>query len=113
MSEKSKVIIEVRGGVAEATQVPDNVEVEIIDHDNDIQQDIDPLYDVVVFRKDTKVIDAVVGKRLRYDTGHNNALKRLDTIKSRINFDYDAAIVQTGTYKEGDEFKEDGDGEPA
>lgn len=110
MSEKLKVVIEVKAGVAQATQVPDNVDVEIIDHD--MQQDIDPLYDVIVFRKETKVIDSIVGSRLRYDTGHNNALKRLDTIKGRINFDYDAAIVQTGTYKKGDEFKEDGGAEP-
>ena len=29
-----KVIIEVSGGVAEVTQCPEGVEVEIIDHDN-------------------------------------------------------------------------------
>lgn len=32
--EKLKVIIEVSGGVAEVTSCPENVEVEIIDHDN-------------------------------------------------------------------------------
>ncbi len=31
---QKKVIIEVLGGVAEVTQCPDDVEVEIIDHDN-------------------------------------------------------------------------------
>ena len=33
--KKYKVIIEVLGGVAEITQCPDQVEVEIIDHDNE------------------------------------------------------------------------------
>ncbi len=32
--KKLKVIIEVLGGVAEVTQCPSNVEVEIIDHDD-------------------------------------------------------------------------------
>ena len=32
--EDSKVIVEVRGGVAEVTQCPAGIEVEIIDHDN-------------------------------------------------------------------------------
>jgi len=31
--KKRKVIIEVYGGVADVTQCPDDVEVEIIDHD--------------------------------------------------------------------------------
>jgi hypothetical protein len=31
----AKVVIEVLGGVAEVTSNPDNVEVEIIDHDNE------------------------------------------------------------------------------
>ena len=32
--EDSKVVVEVRGGVAEVTQCPPGIEVEIIDHDN-------------------------------------------------------------------------------
>ena len=32
---KLKVVIEVLGGCAEVTSCPENVEVEIIDHDND------------------------------------------------------------------------------
>ena len=32
---KKKVVIEVLGGVAEVTQCPEGVEVEIIDHDNE------------------------------------------------------------------------------
>lgn len=31
--KKLKVVIEVKGGVAECTQCPEGVEVEIIDHD--------------------------------------------------------------------------------
>lgn len=112
MSEKLKVIIEVKGGVAEATTVPDGVEVEIIDHDT--MEDPEPLHDVIVFHKASKVVESVVGKQLKYDTGTNNALKRLDTIKERINFDYDAAIVPTGHYDKGDKFKEaDDEGEAA
>jgi len=33
-TEPQKVVIEVSGGVAECTTCPDNVKVEIIDHDN-------------------------------------------------------------------------------
>jgi hypothetical protein len=105
MSEKLKVLIEVKGGVAEATSVPDGVEVEIIDHD--VQQDIEPLHDVLVYHKASKVVESIVGKNLKYDTGTNNALKRLDTIKERINFDYDAAIVPAGQYEKGDRFRDD------
>ena len=32
---KKKVVIEVHGGIAEVTECPDDVEVEIIDHDNE------------------------------------------------------------------------------
>jgi hypothetical protein len=38
IARSRKVVIEVSGGVAEATQVPDGVEVEIIDHDNEQHQ---------------------------------------------------------------------------
>jgi hypothetical protein len=34
----AKVVIEVLGGVAEVTSNPDNVEVEIIDHDNEAHE---------------------------------------------------------------------------
>lgn len=34
-----KVVIEVRGGVADETEVPDGVEVEIIDHENNSLED--------------------------------------------------------------------------
>jgi hypothetical protein len=34
MEPKRKVVIEVYGGVAEVTSCPDDVDVEIIDHDN-------------------------------------------------------------------------------
>ena len=33
--QKRKVVVEDNGGVADVTQCPDDVEVEIIDHDND------------------------------------------------------------------------------
>ncbi len=35
MSKKRKVVIEVLKGVAEVTKCPDDVEVEIIDHDEE------------------------------------------------------------------------------
>jgi len=35
MPKVRKVIIEVTGGVTDVTQCPDDVEVEIIDHDNE------------------------------------------------------------------------------
>ncbi len=40
--EKRKVVIEVLGGVADVTQCPDDVEVEIIDHDNEEPADHHP-----------------------------------------------------------------------
>jgi hypothetical protein len=36
-----KVVIEVLGGVAEVTSKPDDIEVEIIDHDNEDAEDED------------------------------------------------------------------------
>lgn len=35
----AKVVIEVLGGVAEVTSKPDDVEVEIIDHDNEVDEE--------------------------------------------------------------------------
>ena len=36
---KNQVIIEVNGGVAEVTRCPSDIEVIIIDHDNEIDND--------------------------------------------------------------------------
>jgi len=36
---KNQVIIEVNGGVAEVTRCPSDIEVIIIDHDNEINND--------------------------------------------------------------------------
>jgi hypothetical protein len=36
MWEKNQVVVEVSGGVAEITQCPEDIEVIIIDHDNEI-----------------------------------------------------------------------------
>ncbi len=35
IAQRRRVVIEVRGGVAEVTDAPNDVEVEIIDHDNE------------------------------------------------------------------------------
>jgi len=47
-----KVIVEVYGGVAEITSKPENVEVEIIDHDNEEQSALDHVLDSFLERAD-------------------------------------------------------------
>ncbi len=60
------------------------------------------LYDVVVYETETGKISSVVGTAMKLDTGFTNAQKRLETMYSRMNDRFDAAIVLTGKYKAGD-----------
>lgn len=59
-------------------------------------------YDVIVYEINSNKVSRVVGKNLRRDGAFNSAQSRLDTMLSRINANYNAEIVPTGTYKEGD-----------
>lgn len=63
------------------------------------------LFDVVIYNLHTSEIDAVVGERLRLDTGFHNAEKRLETALSRINDRYNAVIVPAGKYRKGDKLE--------
>jgi len=60
------------------------------------------LYDVVIYNCKTGVVDAIVGTKLPEANGTYNANKRLETVLSRINDDYNASIVDTGKYVKGD-----------
>ena len=49
----NKVIVEVRGGVADVTQAPQWVEVEVIDHDNILSED-----DLIAMWEDNQELDS-------------------------------------------------------
>jgi hypothetical protein len=64
------------------------------------------LWDVVIFEKTTRKIDAIIGKRMRrYDgtgSGHNTADLRAQTGMERINDHFDVRIVKADKWKKGD-----------
>lgn len=60
------------------------------------------LYDVVVYRIDTRIIDKIVGVALRLNDGRFTAETRLATVAMRLNDAYNAAIVPAGSVKPGD-----------
>jgi hypothetical protein len=62
----------------------------------------DPLFDVLIYKRDTRQVDSVIGKNMPRDTGFYNAEKRRETALSRINAHYDVAIVEAGRYDKGD-----------
>lgn len=61
-------------------------------------------YDVIIYNVETRKIDSVPGVDMNLDSGFYNANKRLETVLGRINEQYDAEIVESGKYKEGDIF---------
>ena len=62
----------------------------------------EPLYDVVIFEKTSHLVESIAGKAMRRFEGFHNAEKRLDTVLNRINDDYDAEIVPTGSVGMGE-----------
>lgn len=62
----------------------------------------EPLYDVVIFNYETRIICTIAGERMRMSEGYTNAEKRLETALSRCNDNYGADIVPAGTLKKGD-----------
>jgi hypothetical protein len=68
----------------------------------DMSNETEELFDVVVFDLETRTVCKIVGERMRRDTGHYNAERRLDTIHERLNDDYSAEIVRSGEFKIGD-----------
>ena len=66
----------------------------------------DKLYDVIIYEYATGKVESVPGKSMRMHKGYHNAEKRLDTVLSRINDAYSAAIVDEGKYKKGDIYKQ-------
>lgn len=64
------------------------------------------LYDVVIYDKATRNIDAIIGSSMRsWDgrgTGRNTAELRVQTGQERINEHYDCVMVEAGKYKKGD-----------
>lgn len=67
-----------------------------------MKQEPGDLYDVVIYKLDGNEITSIVGERMRLDTGHYNANKRLATALERCNEAYSAMIVPAGVYKVGD-----------
>lgn len=64
------------------------------------------LYDVVIYEKATRKIDAVIGTNMRsWDgrgTGRSSAELRVQTGQERINDAYECEMVAAGKYKDGD-----------
>lgn len=64
------------------------------------------LYDVVIFDKATRKIDAIIGKNMKsWDgngSGRNTAELRVQTGQDRINEHYDCQMIPAGKYKKGD-----------
>lgn len=66
----------------------------------------DELYDVVIYEKATRKIDAIIGENMRsWDgrgNGRNTAELRVQTGKERINDRYECEMVKAGKYQKGD-----------
>lgn len=64
------------------------------------------LYDVVIYEKDTRKIDAIIGRDMKsWDgtgSGRNTAELRVQTGQERINEYYDCEMVEAGKYEKGD-----------
>jgi hypothetical protein len=57
-----------------------------------------PLFDVIVYNRETRVIDHIAGTGLVAEKADD----RLITVFTRINDRYGGAIVDAGKYKKGD-----------
>ena len=61
------------------------------------------MHDVVIYCKETRVVDTVAGAAMTYHKEHGEcATRRLATVLPRLNDRYDAAIVDAGKYEKGD-----------
>ena len=58
-------------------------------------------FDVVIYDKATRTVDTIIGRTMRLNEGHFNAVRRRDTGLERVNDAYSVAIVDAGTNKEG------------
>lgn len=59
-------------------------------------------YDVIVYEIATNKVTNILGRNLRQHGSFNSADSRLAIVLTRLNGSYDAEIVPTGTYKEGE-----------
>lgn len=68
--------------------------------------EIEPLFDVVIYNKDTCEIESIIGKNMRRwngnGTGRNTAELRKQTGEERVNEHYGVEIVDAGKFKKGD-----------
>lgn len=66
----------------------------------------DKLYDVVIYEKATRKIDAIIGTNMRcwdgIGHGRNTAELRVQTGQERINEHFECEMVEAGKYQEGD-----------
>lgn len=73
------------------------------------QNQTEELYDVVIYEKVTRKIDAIIGTNMRsWDgtgSGRNTAEMRVQTGQERINEHYRCEMVDTGKYQKGDVLK--------
>lgn len=67
----------------------------------------EPLFDVVIYERATRTVDAIIGKDMLLNTGFYNARKRRETAVDRINEHYDVAIVEAGRYVKGNVLPEE------
>lgn len=68
--------------------------------------DKNELFDVVIYEKSTRKIDAIIGTNMRswdgIGSGRNTAELRVQTGQERINEHYECEMVPAGKYKKGD-----------
>lgn len=62
----------------------------------------EPLFDVIIYKIDTREVSTIVGKAMRRDSGFYNAEKRAETALMRVNDRYGVEIVPTGLVDTGD-----------
>lgn len=71
-----------------------------------MKTETEQLFDVVIYEKDTRKVDAIIGASMKLwdgsGTGRNTAELRVQTGKERINDLYDCKMVEAGQYSKGD-----------
>jgi hypothetical protein len=66
----------------------------------------EPLFDVVIFNRETREVDTIIGSNMRrWDgegSGRNTAELRQQTGEEKVNEHYGVKIVEAGKFKKGD-----------
>ncbi len=60
------------------------------------------LFDVVIYKIETRVIDTIAGTDLPDAGSFHTVGKRIETVAPRLNDNYNVCAVPAGKYKKGD-----------